>query len=103
MVISDFRFGHNSSMPEAMMYVYHNSIPRCFINEKNQNWCGIEIGAEFIVVHESLHKVINSLEGAKASKGLDKWCKKREYKGLHITGVCFTDDEVIDLNLVDWM
>lgn len=91
-MISDIRFGRKKIggwlHEAAAFYVYHNCSGATMINTNgSRDWLGIEIDIEHILSHETLHKVLFKLEGVIASKGLDKWCNKRQFVMNDYSGI----------------
>lgn len=100
-MINDVVFGRSSyKIKSCPFYVYQNFSGNAIINKEYDggDWLEVQIQIAAILSHETLHKVLLKLEGARASRSLDKWCRSRRWIYNDDSGICFFASELEDSN-----
>lgn len=93
-MINNILFGTSKKAVKlSVMYVRDDNSGNCMIGHLTEKELLIEatVWIDAILSHEELHKVINRLEGRKASKGIDKICTKNDWQYVDSTGICFKE------------
>ena len=93
-MITDIKFGRAKGTEHYVMYVYRNASGNALIGgfyDPHYTFTELDILIKIThtLSHETLHKVLNKLEGARTCKALDTWCAARSWRDYDDSGMCF--------------